>query len=324
MKAIVIRSAGAPESLQLVNRPVPVPKPGEVLIRVYAAGINRPDIFQRQGRYPAPPGVVADIPGLEVSGVIEACGTAVTQWQPGDRVCALLPGGGYAEYATANALHCLPVPSGLSFAEAACVPETVFTVWHNVFQRGRLSSGDTFLVHGGSGGIGTTAIQLARLAGATVYATAGTDEKCDFCKNLGAASCVNYNSCDFATQFEPGTIDVLLDSVGAPYFDRNISLMADEGRLIFINAVGGAKASFNIGLLMQRRLTMTGSTLRGRDAAFKASLCRAVGEGVWPWLESGAFRPVIDRSFPLTDAAGAHAFMESGNVMGKLVLAVHH
>lgn len=322
MKVAVIQSFGPPESLQLQERPTPVPTAEQVLIRVHAAGINRPDIFQRQGKYPAPAGVVPDVPGLEVSGIVEACGAGVTRWQPGDRVCALLPGGGYAEYAVAHEAHCLPLPRKLPFTVAACLPETVFTVWHNVFQRGQLARGESFLVHGGSGGIGSTAIQLAVLAGARVYATAGSDEKCRFCEALGAVTGINYRTHDFAERLEAGTIDVLLDSIGSPYVERNITLLAEEGRLVFINAVGGRQAEVDIGKLMQKRLTLTGSTLRGRNAAFKANLCQAVEQHVWPWLVSGAFRPVIHRSFPLAQAAAAHSFMESGDFMGKLVLEV--
>ncbi len=320
MKAIVIRLPGGPDQLTMQERPIPHVNANEVLIKVHAAGINRPDIFQRQGKYPAPEGVVQDIPGLEVAGIVEDCGRGVTRWKPGDRVCALLPGGGYAEYAAADASHCLPIPAKVSFCEAACLPETVLTVWHNVFQRGCLISGQSFLVHGGSGGIGTTAIQLASLAGAKVYATAGTDEKCRFCEELGAVSCINYRDRDFATELEAGTIDVLLDSIGTPYFDRNIDLLAEEGRIIFINAVGGRQAALNISRLMQKRLTLTGSTLRNRDSEFKADLCRAVERYVWPWLSRGDFRPVIYRSFSLARVPEAHTLMESGNFMGKLVL----
>lgn len=320
MKAIVIRSPGGPDQLTLQERPIPQVTANEVLIKVHAAGVNRPDIFQRQGKYPAPEGIVQDIPGLEVAGTVEDCGRTVTRWKPGDRVCALLPGGGYAEYAVADESHCLPIPVNVSFFEAACLPETVLTVWHNVFQRGRLISGQSFLVHGGSGGIGTTAIQLASLAGAKVYATAGTDNECRFCEKLGAVSCINYHDRDFATELEAGTIDVLLDSIGTPYFDRNIDLLAEEGRIVFINAIGGRQAVLNIGKLMQKRLTLTGSTLRNRDSAFKAELCRAVEYHVWPWLSQGHFRPVISRIFALTQASQAHTLMESGNFIGKLVL----
>ena len=323
MKTIVIQSFGEPNGLQLVERQIPVPEANQVLIRVHAAGINRPDIFQRMGQYPAPAGAIADVPGLEISGIIEACGLNVTRWHPGDRVCALLPGGGYAEYATVHAAHCLPVPDHIALVEAACIPETVFTVWHNVFQRGQLSRGETFLVHGGSGGIGTTAIQLAALAGARTYATAGTDEKCRYCEELGAISCINYRTHDFGAELAAGAFDVVLDSVGAPYFDRNITLLAPDGRLVYINAVGGRQASFNISKLMQKRLTITGSTLRNRDAEFKAQLCSAIEQHVWPWFISGRFRPVIHQRFPLAHAAEAHRLMEAGDFIGKLVLEVN-
>lgn len=322
MQAVVITAFGGADVLITQQRPIPVPNTGEVLIKVYAAGINRPDIFQRKGSYPAPSGVVPDIPGLEVSGVVDACGSGVTRWVPGDKVCALVAGGGYAEYVAVDALHCLPIPGSLGFEAAACLPETVFTVWHNVFQRGKLQRGETLLVQGGSGGIGTTAIQLARLFGAEVYATAGSSEKCAFCEQLGAAACINYKEDDFAARLAGKRIDVILDSIGAPYFDQHISLLADEGRLVFVNATGGKRAALDMLALMQRRLTLTGSTLRGRDVAFKSALREAVEKEVWPLVGSGAFKPIIHRAFPLADARHAHGLMESGDFMGKLVLKV--
>ncbi|MFC3196901.1 NAD(P)H-quinone oxidoreductase [Parapedobacter deserti] len=320
MRVIVIEAFGSVDGLVVRRRPIPEPSPGEVLIKVCAAGVNRPDIFQRKGHYPAPPGVVQDIPGLEVAGVVESCGTGVTRWVPGDKVCALVAGGGYAEFVTVDASHCLPIPQNLGFEEAACLPETVFTVWHNVFQRGLLQSGETLLVQGGSGGIGTTAIQLARLFGAQVYATAGSDEKCAFCEGLGAGICVNYKTQDFAEQLSGRRIDVILDSIGAPYVEKHLSLLADEGRLVFINAAGGKRATLDILTLMQRRLTLTGSTLRSRDAAFKSTLREAVEQAVWPLVSSGAFKPVIHHVFPLAEARSAHELMESGEFIGKLVL----
>jgi len=322
MNAVVIAAYGGPESLMLAERPMPVPLDHEVLIKVYAAGINRSDVFQRKGHYPAPAGVVADIPGLEVAGVVEACGSGVTRWKPGDRVCALLAGGGYAEYVTVNATHCLPIPDHLGFIQAACLPETVFTVWHNVFQRGRLQAGDTLLVHGGGGGIGTTAIQLAVQFGAAVYTTAGSEGKCRFCEQLGAVRCINYREADFAQALSDVQFDVILDSIGASYFERHVALLAEEGRLVFINAVEGSRAPMDVMKLMQRRLTLTGSTLRARDAAFKSKLRAAIEQQVWPLVEAGVFRPVIHRDFPLAQASEAHRTMESGDFIGKLVLAV--
>lgn len=322
MQAAVITAYGAAEGLTLQQRPIPTLKSNEVLIRVHAAGINRPDIFQRKGKYPAPNGVVQDIPGLEVAGIVVGCGEQVTRWAPGDRICALLAGGGYAEYVAVDASHCLPIPDNLDFVEAACLPETVFTVWHNVFQRGELKRGETLLVHGGSGGIGTTAIQLAKAMGAQVYATAGSREKCKFCERLGAVACFNYQEENFAHRLAGKQIDVILDSIGAPYFEQHIALLANEGRLVFINAVGGRLAELDMMALMQRRLTLTGSTLRGRSAAFKGDLCGDVERYVWPLVKKGALRPVIHEVFPLAQASLAHERMESGNFIGKLVLAV--
>ena len=322
MKAIVITTYGEPEGLVLAERPVPIPRDNEVLIRVYAAGINRPDVFQRRGHYPAPAGVVPDIPGLEVAGVVEACGRAVTQWVPGDRLCALVGGGGYAEYVAVDAAHCLRIPEGIDFKEAACLPETVFTVWHNVFQRGRLQAGERLLVHGGGGGIGTTAIQLAVQFGAIVYATAGTDEKCRVCEQMGATRCINYRNVDFADALADVQIDVVLDSIGAPYFERHIALLAEEGRLVFINAMEGKQAPLDIMKLMKRRITVTGSTLRARDAAFKQALRDSVEQHVWPLVAAGAIRPIIHQVFPLAAASEAHRLMESGDFVGKLVLSI--
>ncbi|MFC7526414.1 NAD(P)H-quinone oxidoreductase [Parapedobacter sp. GCM10030251] len=322
MNAIVITAHGGIEGLALADRPKPLPFDNEVLIRVHAAGINRPDIFQRKGHYPAPAGVVPDIPGLEVAGVVEVCGSEVTQWKPGDRVCALLPGGGYAEYASAVATHCLPIPDHLSFAEAAGLPEALFTVWHNVFQRGRLQAGEALLVQGGSGGIGTTAIQLAVRFGATVYATAGSDEKCRFCEQLGAIRCINYRKTDFAEALSGIPIDVVLDSIGAPYFERHVSLLTEEGRLVFINAMEGKYAQLDVIKLMQLRLTLTGSTLRARDAEFKRALRESIAQHVWPLVDAGTLRPVIHQTFPLEQASKAHELMESGDFVGKLVLTM--
>jgi NADPH:quinone reductase len=322
MQAIIITQPGGPEVLQLQERPTPTPAAHEVLIRVKAAGVNRPDVFQRRGGYPPPAGVPADIPGLEVAGVVEAVGTEVTRWQPGDAVCALLGGGGYAEFAVADARHCLPVPPGWSFAEAASLPETVFTVWHNVFQRGALQPGENFLVHGGSSGIGITAIQLAKAWGARVFTTAGSPEKCARCEELGADRAINYKTEDFAEVLKADGVDVILDMVGGDYTPKNLNLLHPDGRLVFINAMKGPSAEFNIQHLMRHRLTITGSTLRPRDANFKASLAADIEQQVWPLLESGKFKPVIYQEFPLAQAAQAHVLMESSRHIGKIILRV--
>ncbi|WP_342086636.1 NAD(P)H-quinone oxidoreductase [Dyadobacter sp. OTU695] len=326
MKAIVITGPGAPEVLQIRERERPQPKGTEVLIKVYAAGINRPDVFQRKGNYPPPPGAPQDIPGLEVAGLIEEIGAGVTAWQPGDRVCALLVGGGYAEYALAQAAHCLPIPDGFDrcFADAASLPETVFTVWHNVFQRGRLQAGERFLVHGGSSGIGITAIQLAKAFGAEVFTTAGSDEKCAACEALGADISINYKTADFEEVLRELGADVILDMVGGDYIPKNLRLLREEGRLVFINTMKGSKVKgadeVDFGLIMRKRLTVTGSTLRNRDHAFKAALTAEIQKHVWPILEKGLFKPVIARTFPLAEAAQAHAFMETSDHIGKIIL----
>ncbi|MGV3761628.1 NAD(P)H-quinone oxidoreductase [Parapedobacter sp.] len=320
MRASVISTYGPAGNLRVQQRPIPTPDRGQVLIEVRAAGINRPDVLQRMGKYPAPPDAVPDIPGLEIAGTVVACGSVVDRWVPGDQVCALLPGGGYAEYATADALHCLPIPQGMDARHAACLPETVFTVWHNLFQLANLQSGETVLVHGGSGGIGTTAIQLASAMGAKVYTTAGSPQKCAFCELQGAIRCVNYNEQDFRDAFAVGSIDVVLDSIGGPYFERNMALLADDGRMVFINAVGGRQVRLDVLALMQRRITLTGSTLRSRSNAFKAALREAVERHVWPLVAAGQVQPIIHEVFPLAEAHRAHERMESGDFMGKLVL----
>lgn len=322
MHAAVISDYGPASNLKLQQRPVPVPASDEVLIEVHAAGVNRPDTLQRKGKYPAPPGVVQDIPGLEVAGTVAACGPGVDRWAIGDTVCALVPGGGYAEYVAVDALHCLPIPDNLDFLAAACLPETVFTVWHNLFQLAKLRAGETVLIHGGSGGIGTTAIQLASSLGATVYATAGSGDKCNFCKQLGATKCVNYKAEDFGAQLAGRSVNVILDSIGGPYFERNTALLADDGRLVFINAMGGRQVALDVLDLMQRRLTLTGSTLRSRSKAFKSALRESVEFQVWPLVKEGRLRPVIHDAFPLAEAFRAHERMESGDFMGKLVLDV--
>jgi NADPH:quinone reductase len=322
MIAVEIREPGGPDVLVAVQRPTPVPAAGEVLIKVAAAGVNRPDVFQRLGNYPPPKGVT-DIPGLEVAGTIELCGEGVNDWKAGDRVCALVAGGGYAEYCAAPTPQCLPIPRGLDFVVAAAIPETYFTVWTNVFQRGRLSAGESLLVHGGSSGIGTTAIQLARARGARVFATAGSPEKCAACERLGAERAIDYRTEDFVAvvrELTGGGVDVILDIVGADYFARNIEALAHEGRLVEIATLHGVKAELNIQRIMQRRLTITGSTLRARSIEEKGALAAEVREHVWPLLESGTVRPIIHATFPLREAAAAHRVMDASTHVGKLVL----
>ncbi|WP_028295355.1 NAD(P)H-quinone oxidoreductase [Olivibacter sitiensis] len=322
MKAIVISAPGGPEVLRLEERDKPSFAVNEVLIKVKAAGVNRPDVFQRKGNYPAPPGVPADIPGLEVAGTIAACGVDVEQWKVGDRVCALVAGGGYAEYVVVDAAQCLPIPLGFNFTEAASLPETVYTVWSNVFQRGRLSPMETLLVHGGSSGIGITAIQLAKAFGAKVFVTVGSDEKGAACLQLGADRYVNYKLEDFAEAFADDGVDVILDMIGAEYFERNIQVLKTEGRLVFINAMKGNAATLDIMKVMRKRISISGSTLRNRETAFKAALTKEIGEKVWPIMEAGEFKPVIYKTFPLEEAYQAHALMESSAHIGKIVLVV--
>ena len=325
MIAIEIREPGEPDVLVPVERPTPAPAAGEVLIKVAAAGVNRPDVFQRRGRYPPPPGA-SDIPGLEISGVIEALGPGVSDVRPGDAVCALVTGGGYAEYCVAPAPQCLPVPRGMSVVTASAIPETFFTVWTNVFERGRLQPGESLLVHGGSSGIGTTAIQLAKAKGARVFATAGSPEKCAACERLGAERAIDYRSADFTAIVRDLTggrgVDVVLDMVGGEYFSRNIDALAVEGRLVEIATLHGVKAELNIQTIMQRRLTITGSTLRARPVADKGVIAAALRQHVWPLLESGVVTPVIHATFPLRDAAEAHRVMESSVHIGKLLLVI--
>lgn len=317
MRAIEISQPGGPEVLRLVERPTPRPGPGEVLIRVEAAGVNRPDIMQRQGKYPPPAGA-SDIPGLEVAGVI------VEDLQSARRVCALVTGGGYAEFCVAPAVQCLPLPAGLDAVHGAAIPETFFTVWTNVFQRGRLLEGERILVHGGTSGIGTTAIQLARAFGAIVYATAGSDEKCRACEGLGATLAINYRSQDFVEAIRDTTsgrgVDVILDIVGGEYLPRNIDCLAMHGRLVQIGLIGGARAQIDLRPILQRRLTLTGSTLRPRSAEEKGGIARELETHVWPLLEAGTVRPVISKTFPLEQASEAHRALESGEVVGKVVL----
>jgi putative PIG3 family NAD(P)H quinone oxidoreductase len=323
MIAIEIREPGEPDVLVSAERPTPAPGAGDVLIRVAAAGVNRPDVFQRRGRYPPPPGA-SDIPGLEVSGVIDALGPGVSAWRVGEAVCALVTGGGYAEYCVAPAPQCLPVPRGMDVVTAAAIPETYFTVWTNVFQRGRLQPGESILVHGGSSGIGTTAIQLAKARGSRVFATAGSAQKCAACEGLGAEHAINYRDADFVAVIRDMTggrgVDVILDMVGGEYFARNIDALAVEGRLVEIATLQGVKAELNIQTIMQRRLTITGSTLRARPVADKAAIAVELRQHVWPLLESGAVKPIVHATFPLRHAAEAHRMMESSAHIGKLLL----
>ena len=322
MTAVGISAPGGPEVLVPETRPVPQPGDGEILVRVTAAGVNRPDVAQRKGHYPPPPGAT-DIPGLELAGVVAACGPGASRFNPGDSVMALVVGGAYAQYCTAHESHALPVPGGLTAVEAAAVPETFMTVWHNVFERGGLRSGETLLVHGGTSGIGTTAIQLAKAFGARVIATAGSAEKCDACVALGADIAVNYHDQDFvAVTKKAGGANVILDMVGGDYIARNYEAAAADGRIVQIAFLGSSKATVDFMRLMLKRLTHTGSTLRSRSTADKAAIARAVEAHAWPLLASGTVRPVMDMVFPLRDAAKAHARMESSVHIGKIVLDV--
>ncbi len=322
MRAVEITKPGGPEVLQITDRPMPEPAQGQVVIKVAWAGVNRPDALQRAGLY-APPPTASDLPGLEASGEIVACGAGVAGLAVGDQVCALLPGGGYAEYVATPAAQCLPVPQGFSLKEAACLPETFFTVWSNVFTRGGLQGGERFLVHGGSSGIGTTAIQLAHAFGARVFATAGSAEKCAACVELGAERAVNYREEDFVEVMRgAGGADLILDMVGGDYIPRNLKALADDGRLVQIAFLQGPKVDVNFAPLMMRRLTMTGSTLRPQSDLAKARIARDLREAVWPLLEAGRVAPVMDQTFALEEAAAAHARMESSNHIGKIVLSV--
>jgi NADPH2:quinone reductase len=334
MKCIEIREYGAPEVLVPAERPTPVAGAGEALVRVSASGVNRPDVLQRMGNYPVPPGA-SDLPGLEVAGVIEsgdAEALAAAGLKVGDRVCALIAGGGYAQYCVVPVPQCLPVPKGLGDVEAASLPETFFTVWSNVFDRGRLQAGETLLIQGGTSGIGVTAIQMGKAAGATVIVTAGSDEKCAECLKLGADHAINYKTQDFAEEAKKLTggkgVDVVLDMVAGDYVQREVECLAEDGRIVIIAVQGGLKAEFNAGLVLRRRLTVTGSTLRPRPVAFKGAIARALRQTVWPWLEQGRIRPVIHSVFPAlqavdglpSGAARAHALMQSGQHVGKIVL----
>ena len=325
MLAVQISRPGGPEVLVPAERPMPVPGPGQVLIKVAAAGINRPDLLQRGGKYPPPPGA-SDLPGLEVAGEIVAGDAALAGFAIGDKVCALTPGGGYAEYCLTHTRHCLPIPEGLSMEEAASLPETFFTVWINVFDRAKLASGESLLVHGGASGIGTTAIQLARAFGHTVYATVGSDERVTAVEALGAARGINYRTQDFAQEVRQLTdgrgVDVILDMVGGSYIPRDIECLADDGRIAIIALQGGTKAEVDLTHLLRRRISISGSALRPRSDAYKGQIASALREHVWPLFAAGKLRPLVHASFPLGQAGDAHRLMESGAHVGKIVLTV--
>lgn len=325
MRAVVAEGSGGPEVLKLVQRPIPTPREGEILVKVKVAGVNRPDVIQRQGGYPPPPGA-PDILGLEIAGEVAATGPNATRFSIGTPVMALVPGGGYADYAVAHESNALPIPAGLSFEEAGAIPETYFTVWTNVFDRGRLQAGETFLVHGGTSGIGTTAIQLAKAFGATVIATAGSDGKCDACLRLGADIAINYRNQDFVAAAKEATggrgVDLILDMVGGDYIARNYDAAAQDGRIVQIAFLQGPKAEVDFRRLMVKRLTHTGSTLRPRSPAEKAEIAEALEEKVWPLLEQGRCRPVMDSTFAFEDVAKAHARMDGGQHVGKIVLTL--
>lgn len=325
MRVVEIPEPGGPEALIPAMRPLPEPGPDEILIRIKAAGVNRPDCIQRSGAYPPPPGA-SDLPGLEAAGEVVKTGATVSRWKAGDEVCALLPGGGYAEYAVTHQDHALSIPAGLSMEEAAALPETFFTVWTNVFDRGRLQPGESFLVHGGSSGIGTTAIQLASAFGARVFATAGGAEKVEFCRSLGAEIVVNYREQDYVEALKEATggrgVDAILDMVAGDYIPRNVALAADQGRIVLIAFLGGAKAELNFGHVMRKRLSITGSTLRPRSVEEKAAIAQNLRDKVWPLISAGKIRPVMAARFPLEEASEAHRLMESSKHIGKIILTV--
>ena len=325
MRAVEITKPGPPEVLRPADRPKPVPEPHEILIKVAAAGVNRPDVLQRTGNYPVPPGA-SDLPGLEVAGEVVSIGNSVKLWKPGDKVCALVHGGGYAEYCVTPEVQALPVPKGLSLVEAASLPETFFTVWGNVYDRGRLAPGESLLVQGGSSGIGVTAIQMAAATGNRVFATAGSDEKCAACVRLGAERAINYRTQDFEKEILAATggkgVNVILDMVGGDYVPKELKCLADDGRLVFIAFLRGPKTELDINALMRRRLTITGSTLRPRTVEFKGYLAKNLREKIWPLIEAGKIKPEIFKTFPLEQAAEAHRLMESSQHIGKLVLTL--
>ncbi|QXV67074.1 NAD(P)H-quinone oxidoreductase [Mucilaginibacter sp. 21P] len=325
MKAIVITQPGAPDVLQLQERPLPVIKHNEVLIKVKASGVNRPDVAQRKGNYPPPEGASPDIPGLEIAGEITQIGKEVTRFKIGDKVCALVSGGGYAEFCAAPEGQCLPIPGNLTFGEAASLPETFFTVWSNVFDRGKLQPGESLLVHGGSSGIGVTAIQMGVALGSTVYVTAGSEDKCRFCEELGALKAINYKKENFSEQIKELTngkgVNVILDMVGGDYTDQNLQILAEDGRLVLINTMKGKDVALDLSLIMRKRLTITGSTLRNRDVAFKAAIASNLEKYAWPLIASGKIKPVIYKTFQAAEASAAHQLMEGSTHMGKIVLS---
>ncbi|MFC0684264.1 NAD(P)H-quinone oxidoreductase [Novosphingobium clariflavum] len=325
MTAVGFDAPGGPDVLRPVTVPVPRPGPGEVLVKVAFAGVNRPDVVQRQGKYPPPPGA-SPIPGLEISGRVAVLGEGVTEFLPGQAVCALVSGGGYAEYCLAKAAHCLPVPEGLGLDEAAALPETLFTVWHNVFERGYARDGETLLVHGGTSGIGTMAAMLGKHFGLTVIVTCGSGEKCARALEIGAAHAIDYKACDFVEEVARITggrgVDIVLDMVGGDYVARNLKCLAPDGRHVTIAVQGGAKAEINMAVVMTRRYTLTGSTLRARSDAFKGLLAQEILANAWPLVEEGELRPVMDARFALGEAAAAHARMEAGDHVGKIVLEI--
>jgi NADPH:quinone reductase len=326
MKAVIITEYGGPGVLKLQERSAPVVGPGEVNIKVLAAGVNRPDVQQRMGNYPPPPGASPDIPGLEVAGIVTQTGPGCRRWKTGDKVCALVAGGGYAEYCVVPEGQCLPIPENLSFAEAASLPETYFTVWSNVFDRAAIKPGESLLVHGGSSGIGVAAIQLATLAGAKVYVTAGSTEKCSFCEQLGAVRSINYREEKFRDVIKVLTdkkgVNVVLDMIGGDYTADNLDVLAEDGRLVLISAMQGDQAAIRLWPLMRKRLTITGSTLRARETGFKAAIALNLEEKVWPWLRSGKIKPIVYKTFALDQADKAHALMESSKHIGKIVLTL--
>src|SRR3954463_15678983 len=325
MRVVEVSKPGGPEALVAAERPVPAPKASEVLIKVAAAGVNRPDVLQRMGLYPVPPDA-SDLPGLEVAGEIAAVGSSVKTYKVGDKVCALVPGGGYAEYCIAPEATALPVPKGLSLTEAASLPETFFTVWGNVYDRAKLAPGESLLVQGGSSGIGVSAIQMAKATGNRVFATAGSDEKCAACVRLGADKAINYKTQDFAAEIKAATggqgVNVILDMVGGDYVPKELKSLADDGRLVFIAFLRGHKTELDINEVMRRRLTVSGSTLRPRPVEFKGSVARNLRDKIWPLIEAGKIKPVVYRTFPLGEAAEAHRLMESSQHIGKIVLTV--
>jgi NADPH2:quinone reductase len=325
MRAVEVSKPGGPEVLLSVERPLPSPKPSEILVKVAAAGVNRPDVLQRTGNYPVPPDA-SDLPGLEIAGEVVACGSSVKLWKPGDKVCALVHGGGYAEYCVTPEVQALPVPKGLSAIEAASLPETFFTVWSNVYDRAGLKPGESLLVQGGSSGIGVTAIQMAAATGNRVFATAGSDEKCAACVKLGAEKAFNYKTQDFLAEVKNATggkgVNVILDMVGGDYVPKELKCLADEGRLVFIAFLRGPKTELDINELMRRRLTLSGSTLRPRPVEFKGAIAKSLRERIWPLIEAGKIKPVIFKTFALADAAEAHRLMESSQHIGKIVLTV--